>query len=99
MAREMLVKDNESVWVNDIFAYDLESLEPVDPRNFTPEPDSQSARNLGPSGGSQPFGRYVHKIPSDSNASVGDKVASQEVRWRGHHGLKGVDSDDQSAHW
>ena len=49
MAREMLVKDNESVWVNDIFAYDLESLEPVDPRNFTPEPDSQSARNLGPS--------------------------------------------------
>ena len=45
---EKLVKGDESVWERDVNAYDLESLEPADPRDVLPDPDYQSTQDTAP---------------------------------------------------
>ena len=44
---EKVVKDDESDWVSDVIAYNLENLERVEPRDVVPEPEFQSRRDTG----------------------------------------------------
>ena len=44
---EKVVKDDESDWVSDVIAYNLENLERVEPRDVVPELEFQSRRDTG----------------------------------------------------